>query len=99
MATAFCSIQLITSVKGRSLTPTPKEQVGQSPCLQGDGDGHSLHCPRSIKRGMPSISPKSRSLKWKLPCKQGEDHYILGQLLHQLPVVVVFPLQGIAAAH
>ena len=65
MATAFCSIQDRTRDKGKSLTSHPnapaKAEAIRIALIA------SLHWPRSKSRGMPSIWPRSRSLKRNLP--------------------------------
>ena len=63
--TAFCSIQLNTNVTGKSFNPISNNSVSavniSAPTIA------SLHCPKSINLGIPSISPKSKSLNRYFP--------------------------------
>ena len=65
IAAAFCSIQLRTIVRGRSFNSISKRSHNAT--ASSIATIASLHCPKSISLGIPSMSPRSRSLNLNLP--------------------------------
>ena len=63
--TAFCSYHERTSVRGSSFTLHLNASARARATLMAVYE--SLHCPASRRRGIPSISPKSKSFSLYFP--------------------------------